>query len=178
MSGKHRLFFALEPRAQIRQEMHAIQQRLNVTGRAIPVTQFHVTLAFLGMQESVLIPKLCEMAAQISFVPCSLVLDRLDTFRRSDVLWLGAEVIPAVLNDFRCALITGLADAGIRFDRKAWKPHVSLYRRLRKPLPIMDTVPVIWPLDGFSLIESVSVKNGVEYRRQAHWNSQSSVNYS
>ncbi len=175
MSKKHRLFFALEPSPRVRTEIHAVQERLNGSGRAILPQQFHITLAFLGMQESVLIPKLCAIAAQVPLAPCTLVLDRPGNFRRSKVLWLGASTIPDALSDFRRALVQGIETAGIEFDQKAWKIHLTLYRGLRKPPHIMETVPVTWPLNGFSLIESVSVKNGVEYHRQARWNTRLSV---
>jgi 2'-5' RNA ligase len=91
------------------------------------------------------------------------------SFRRTGVLWLGAKIIPAPLRDFQQSLIEGIESAGIDRDRKEWKLHLTLYRRLRKPPSIMETVPLAWFLDGFSLIESVSVKSGVEYHRQGHW---------
>ena len=104
-----------------------------------------------------------------------MVLDQLGSFRRTGVLWLGASTIPAALQDFHQSLIEAIESSGIDRDRKQWKLHLTLYRRLRKPPPIMEIVPVTWPLDGFSLIESVSVKSGVEYHRQGHWKSGSSV---
>ena len=165
----HRLFFALEPSQGVRTEITTIQQALHGNGRAIHPQQFHITLTFLGSQESRLIPQLCHIAAQIPFAPCTLVLDRLGTFRRSEVLWIGASKIPGALSDFRNALVKGMEDADIHFDQKDWEVHLTLYRRLRKPPRTMAFVPVSWPLSGFSLIESVNVKNGVEYQRRAYW---------
>jgi len=175
MSRRHRLFFALEPDDRVRQEVHAIQRSFNGDGRAVKPAQFHVTLAFLGMQPSPLIPDLCTIASTLRFEPCSVVLDRLGSFRRTGVLWLGASTITVVLQNFHQSLIEAIESSGIDRDRKPWKLHLTLYRRLRKPPPIMEIVPVTWPLDGFSLIESVSVKSGVEYHRQGHWKSGSSV---
>jgi len=40
---------------------------------------------------------------------------------------------------------------------------------MRKPAPIMDPEAIGWSLDGFDLIESVSVKSGVEYHSIGHW---------
>ena len=176
MNRKHRLFFALEPGDRVRKEVHAIQEKLPGCGRAVHPAQFHITLAFLGMQPSPVIPVLCGLASTLSFEPCTLVLDQVGRFRRAGVLWLGASVVPAALQDFLQALIEVVENAGIDRDQKAWQPHITLYRRLRNSPPIMDTVPVTWPLDGFSLIESVSLNNGVEYQRQGHWKSGSSVN--
>jgi len=175
MSGRHRLFFALEPPDGVRHQVHMLQQRIGAEGRAVKPEQFHVTLAFLGMQPANVIPTLCTIASTLTFEPCTVVLDRLGSFRRTGVLWLGASTIPPALRDFQQALIEGIESAGIDRDRKEWKLHLTLYRRLRMPPPIMEIVPLPWPLDGFSLIESVSVKSGVEYHRQGHWKCGSSV---
>ena len=66
-----------------------------------------------------------------------------------------------------------LLEAGIGHDRKDWKFHVTLYRKMRKPSSIMDPVAIEWPLNGFDLIESVSVGNGVEYHSIGHWKARS-----
>ena len=175
MSRRHRLFFALELPDRVRHQVHVLQQRIDGEGRAVKPEQFHVTLAFLGMQPGAVIPDLCTIASTLSFEPCTVVLDRLGSFRRTGVLWLGASTIPPALQRFQQALIEGIESGGIDRDRKEWKLHLTLYRRLRKPPPIMEIVPLAWPLDGFSLIESVSVKSGVEYHRQGHWKCGSSV---
>jgi len=174
MTTKHRLFFALEPDDKVRQEIQAMQKQLDCNGRKVPIEQFHVTLAFLGMQPAEIIPEVSAIASRVPFSDCSLVLDRLGVFRRAGVLWLGATIIPATLQNFQQALLDELEKAGIGYDRKAWKPHLTLYRRLRNRPVIMATNPVIWQLNQFSLIESINVKSGVEYCRQGCWKSGSS----
>ena len=169
MNRRRRLFFALEPPESVRDRVHAIQCSFDGDGRAVKAEQFHVTLAFLGMQPSELIPELCGIASTLSFEPCTVTLDRLGSFRRAGVLWLGASAIPKVLQDFQQSLIEAIECGGIDRDRKEWKFHITLYRRLRNLPRIMETVAVAWPLDGFSLIEAVSVNNGVEYHRRGHW---------
>ncbi len=176
MTKKHRLFFALEPDEKVRREIHASQKKLAYNARMIQSEQIHVTLAFLGQQAPEIVPELCSLASRLHFEPCTLVLDRLGTFRRVKVLWLGASEVPASLQGFRQTLTDELEKAGIGFDRKAWKPHLTLYRGLRNKPGIMEVDPVIWRLNQFSLIESINVKGGVEYCRQGHWKSGSSVN--
>ena len=175
MTKKHRLFFALEPDEKVRQEIHAVQEQLACNGRKVPEKQFHITLAFLGMQPAEIIPEVSAVASRVPFSPCSLVLDRFGIFRRAGVLWLGTTVIPAALQNFQLALLDELEKADIGYDRKTWKPHITLYRRLRNRPVIMETVPVTWQLNQFSLVESINVKSGVEYCRQGCWKSGSSV---
>ena len=169
MIKKHRLFFALEPDDKVRWEIQTVQGKLACSARMIPSEQIHVTLAFLGQQAPEVIPELCAIASRLHFEPCTLVLDQLGTFRRVSVLWLGASELPASLQDFRQTLVDELEKAGIGFDRKAWKPHLTLYRRLRNRPGIMEIGPVSWRLNQFSLLESINVKGGVEYGRQGRW---------
>jgi len=170
MSGRHRLFFALVPGRAVMNEIERVQQSLAALGRAARPEQFHATLAFLGMQEARHIPLIRQVASHQSFPPCSVMLDRLGRFGRAGVLWLGASDVPEELRDFQRSLVQGLQDAGIGHDPKPWKFHVTLYRKMRKPSPIMPPVAVEWRLNGFDLVESVSVGNGVRYDSIGHWN--------
>jgi 2'-5' RNA ligase len=175
MTKKHRLFFALEPDEMVRQEIHAVQKKLACDGRKVPTEQFHITLAFLGMQPADIIREVSAIASRVQFSPCSLVLDRYGIFRRAGVLWIGATIIPDALQNFHQALLDELEMADIGYDRKVWEPHLTLYRRLRSNPVIMATVPVTWQLNQFSLIESINVKSGIEYCRQGCWKSGSSA---
>jgi 2'-5' RNA ligase len=167
--GTHRLFFALNPGERVRREVHAVQQASGVEGRAVAPANFHVTLAFLGMQEADTIPRVCEVASTLTFEACDVVLDRLGCFKRAGVLWLGASRIPQRLQRFQHDLVSALLDAGIGYDRKPWKMHLTLYRKMRKPPPNMDSIEVRWRLENFSLVESVSVNRGVEYHDIGCW---------
>ena len=169
MSKPHRLFFALVPDDTVRKRVERLQCSLEANGRPARPHQFHVTLAFLGMQAPELIPEILGVASGLKFEPCSVVMDRLGRFKRAGVIWLGASEPPPALARFQDRLVGALLDAGIGHDRKPWKFHLTLYRKMRTGPPIMDPVAIEWPLNGFSLIESVGVKNGVEYHEIGHW---------
>jgi 2'-5' RNA ligase len=177
MTKKHRLFFALEPDEKVRREIHAVQTILACNGRKVPEKQFHITLAFLGMQPAEMIAEVSAIASRVPFNPCSLALDRFGIFRRAGVLWIGATIVPTALQNFHQALLDELEKADIGYDRKTWEPHLTLYRRLRNRPVIMETVPVTWQLNQFSLVESINVKSGIEYCRQGCWKSGSSAIY-
>lgn len=129
-----------------------------------------MTLAFLGMQESELVPRVREVASGLAFPRCELRLDRIGRFRRAGVLWLGGSEPPEALVAFQQTLVDALLAAGIGHDRKPWKPHLTLYRKMRNAPSTMGPVEVRWRLQGFSLVESVSVNRGVEYHDIASWN--------
>ena len=168
-ADRKRLFFALNPDERVRREVATVQRTCGVEGRPVPPANFHVTLAFLGMQDAAVIPRVCEVASGLAFEPCEVTLDRLGRFRRAGVLWLGASEVPDSLAAFQHSLVGGLLDAGIGYDRKPWKMHLTLYRKLRNTSPILDPVAVRWRLNGFSLVESVSVNRGVVYHDIASW---------
>ncbi len=115
----HRLFFALNPGERVRREVHAVQQASGVAGRAVAPANFHVTLAFLGMQEADVIPRACEVASSLTFEACDVVLDRLGRFKHAGVLWLGASRIPERLQRFQHDLVSALLDAGYRLRPQA-----------------------------------------------------------
>ena len=167
---RKRLFFALNPDAAVREHVAAIQGACNVDARPVPPANFHVTLAFLGMQEASVIPRVREVASGLVVPGCELRLDQVGRFRRAGVLWLSASEPPAVLGAFQQALVDALLAANIGYDRKPWKPHLTLYRKMRNPAPTMGPVEVRWRLHGFSLVESVSINRGVEYHDIASWN--------
>ena len=166
---KHRLFFAVVPDDTVRRQVLEVQRHLAGNGRAVSPPNLHVTLAFLGMQDAAVIPRVCAIASALRFPPCRVVLDHLGQFGRGRVLWLGAAALPLPLQEFQQSLVQALTADGIGHDPKPWRFHLTLYRRLRNAPPTLDPVAIEWALKGFELIESVGSKNGVEYHSIAQW---------
>ena len=151
MSGRHKLFFALVPDSPVRKGIGEAQASSGVSGRAVKPEQFHATLAFLGMQQADVIPRIKNIASKLEFQQCNIRMDRLGCFRRAGVLWMGANVIPDELVSFQYSLVGALLEAGIGYDRKAWKFHITLYRKMRMSTPIMDPVAIEWPLTELNM---------------------------
>lgn len=167
--ARHRLFFALVPPPAVRREVARLQQRLDGDGRAVKPENLHVTLAFLGMQEKAVIPRIMAVAAGLEVPRCRIVLDQVGQFGRGRVFWLGSSIVPVALLRFQQDLVQALTAAGIGHDPKPWKLHLTLYRRLRKAPPTVDPVAIEWTTESFGLIESVGARNGVEYHSLAQW---------
>jgi len=171
--ARQRLFFALQPDLQTRRRIERIQRwlkiRHGIEGRAVKENQFHVTLAFLGNQPINVLQTLLNLGAGLEMPACRVLLDRLGSFRRAGVIWLGAAALPAELCAFQARLVAALEEAGIPFDHKPWKFHVTLYRDLRTPWCRIEPDTVSWDLNGFSLVESISTDGGVEYRQLGRW---------
>jgi len=169
VTREHRLFFALVPDAGVRRRVAEFQRDLGELGRAVPPANFHVTLAFLGLQPAAVIPRACEVAAGLRMPVCTVRLDRIGAFGRAGVLWLGASEIPDPLRCFQQQLMDGLQAAAIGHDPKPWTLHLTLYRRLRIPPPTLAPESIEWRLAGFDLVESAAARRGVEYRSIGHW---------
>jgi RNA 2',3'-cyclic 3'-phosphodiesterase len=164
-----RLFFALVPDSATRRRILACRRTAGLTGRPVPAARLHVTLAFLGSQPRDRLGELRALAGQMDFPVTRVVLDRIGGFEPAGVAWLGAARLPRRLVAFRTRLVERLADAGFGFDRKPWIFHLTLYRDLRTPPGTMHCDPVIWNVNGFALMESVSGPQGLQYRALGHW---------
>jgi 2'-5' RNA ligase len=165
----HRLFFALVPDERVRAEVARIQSGLGAAGRAVPPPNFHVTLAFLGLQPTAVIPEICALAGRLQLEPCRVVMDEVGRFPRAGVMWLGASTLPDPLRRFQQDLLAALEAAEIGHDPKPWTFHLTLYRRLRKPFPTLPSVAIEWAISGFDLVESAAARKGVEYHSIGYW---------
>lgn len=164
-----RLFFALRPPDGVRRAAAALQRRLMASGpaRAVPEANFHVTLAFLGNVDSAGREAAERVAGPLPAL--TLRLDRLGVFPGAGVVWLGCSSVPGLLLRFQTELAAALEAAGFELDRRPWRPHLTLYRKMRTGPATIGFDAIEWPLDGWSLMQSRSGRRGVEYREIAHW---------
>lgn len=118
----------------------------------MPDHNLHLTLLFLGDQPADAVNAVLsrEPPAATAF---RMRLDRFGWFAGARVAWLGGprhgagEALVAALG--RCA-----GAAGLRFDRRPWVPHVTLFRRVARRPTSPDPTPLDWPVREYALIES------------------------
>jgi len=159
-----KLFFALWPTDDIRTVLEAASRSVLRTssGRAVPARHYHVTLAFLGDQPAEQVDRLTAMAS-VAPPAFELVLDRLGHWRRSQVLWIGPRECPAGLTVLVGQIRTKLEVLGISHDRRDFRPHLTLARKVRT-LPELEAPPAVhWPVSDFVLVESVAAPDGPAY---------------
>lgn len=159
-----RLFLAIPLSDELRTMLTDYQDRLRtagVTGNYSPAENLHLTLAFIGEYpdpEHVL-----DAVSDLSFKPFRLGIEKTGSF--SDTLWAGTvrnDTLEKLVRDLRRAL----SDAAIPFDRKKFRPHITLARRASLPGRIGD-LPVpkssSMRVDSFSLFRSDRGKRGMIY---------------
>jgi 2'-5' RNA ligase len=168
-TDSRRLFFALDPDEGVRRRIAAVQIRMDLPARRVGADKLHITLAFLGDVASDRIDALEAIGAQLRLPSCRLTLDTSGWFPRSGVVWLGSEAPPAELAAFQSALSTRLAAGGFRSEFRAWVPHVTLYRKMRKPCARMPIEAIEWDVRAFSLVQSTLGRTGPVYAELARW---------
>ena len=124
-----RLFIAILLDKELKDALRSVQnemRRRGVEGNYTRGDNLHLTLAFIGDYpdpEAVL-----DAMGDVRFEPFTLRLGGLGSF--GDTLWAGLEA-SAELDALVRRLHHALAEKELPFDRKAFRPHITL---IRKPL--------------------------------------------
>lgn len=167
-SDTRRLFFALWPDGAVRERIEAALAGYLSTGRLrgrrVPSRNLHLTLAFLGEVSAEHYRCLHDAAARIRARPFELVLSHIGHFKRAQILWLGAEATPKHLLELVEGLRTALEACGGRAERRAFKAHVTLMRKVPPPVRRHDVIPIPWRVSRFCLVEAELDKKGAHYR--------------
>lgn len=145
------------------------QLRQQCRGRPTRRETLHLTLAFVGDVARERIAQLAAIAAQLQVPAFSLSLDVIGSWARNRIAWAGCRTTPPVLTAFTAELADRLRAAGFQIERRAFKPHLTLLRKIAVPFAPRDIAPVHWQVDEFVLVESVLGTEGACYRTLARW---------
>lgn len=158
----HRLFFALWPGEDVR---HAIAARAGdfdaacaPGGRAVVPQRYHLTLQFLGsfagLPEAT-VEGAIDAGERVRAPEFALLLDRIGSFERNRVWWLGCDVAPG-LRHLHDQLAAALGAVDLRADVAPFVPHVTLGRGQKQRLQTRAVDPLAWPLRDFVLVDSAA----------------------
>jgi 2'-5' RNA ligase len=166
-----RLFFALWPDEEVRAQLARWSRELHVVcgGRPTRPENLHVTLAFLGSVENASVVEVERAADTVSPRACPLILDQPGYWKHNRIAWAGASVVPPELGGLVSELRGALMKSQIRFDAKSFVSHVTLLREAREPKAMPALTPIEWRLDGFALVQSVTLPRGSRYEIRKSW---------
>ena len=122
-----RLFLAIRPDKPFREALLDMQKSIReqgVRGNDTKPENLHLTLAFLGEYGDP--DRVLDVAAAVPFSPFTLRLEGLGAFDR--IFWAGLGESQELLS-YDARLRRALALHDIPFDRKAFKPHITLIRQ-------------------------------------------------
>ncbi len=166
-----RLFFALWPDDEVRAGLERWSRELHALcgGRTTRPENLHVTLAFLGSVEEARVAEVERAAGEVAPRAVSLVLDQPGYWKHNRIAWAGASTVPPGLDAFVAELRSALARSRVGFDAKGFVSHVTLLRDAREPkaMPALDPIP--WKVDGFALVQSVTLPRGSRYEIRRSW---------
>lgn len=151
-----RLFFALWPGEAARGALAALARETarDCGGRAVAGNRLHLTLAFLGEVPAGRVGAVRGAAAAVSAAAFDLVLDRAGSFARAGVAWAGVEPPPPALATLQADLAGRLAAAGFLLERRPFAAHLTLARRVARPVEGRAIAPVGWRVWDFALVET------------------------
>jgi 2'-5' RNA ligase len=166
-----RLFFALWPDEAVREQLARWSRELRAVcgGRATRAENLHVTLAFLGNVDDARIAEVERAAGEVRPCAVSLVLDQPGYWKHNRIAWAGASAVPAQIEALVADLRGALARAEVVFDGKGFVSHVTLLRDARQPKALPRLEPIEWRLDGFALVQSVTLPQGSRYEVRKSW---------
>jgi 2'-5' RNA ligase len=177
--GPHtlRLFFALWPSAAERRSLAASTADAvsQVDGLPVPGANLHVTLVFLGSVRGRGFGDLAVIGGQGDYPAVALRFDRFEYWAKPRVLVAMPVEIPAAGREIVDRLWERLAPLGFERESRAWRPHLTLARKVRRPPPEnLRMAPRIGVPDdpapwGLALVESTTHPEGARYKPLAEW---------
>lgn len=162
-----RVFFALWPDDAERAALAAWQPALHKLcgGRIMRADTLHTTLLFLG---DVVLHRLeaLQLAAQeAEGGSCELAFDVARYWGHNHIVFAAPLDVPPQPAQLVQTLEQHMARHRFRFDKRPYKPHVTLLRHAQwsdAPLPGMQRV--VWQARSFVLVQSASDEQGANYR--------------
>jgi len=136
--------------------------------RWMPAANFHLTLVFLGSVPRSRLPAVEEAAAscvQSSASPSvEVVLDGIEYWRRSQLLCVTASATPPAVTRLAASLSQALTARSFTPDLKeGLRAHVTIARKIRRPIQIPQIKPQAWLFRSFALVESKTKPEGSAY---------------
>ena len=162
-----RIFFALWPDDGVRTDIKRVFKTLphaDLPGRNLSKNNFHLTLHFLGnipQQKLDCVQRVAESVTSKSF---ELKLDHFGSFSKASVFWTGPSDLNKELSHLQHELGELLKACDFKPEKRPFNPHVTLKRKIKCAEEFIKHEPVIWIVNQFALVESISVESGVEYK--------------
>ena len=173
-----RLFIAIPTNPKLKESLLNIQEtfrREGIQGHYTPQENLHLTLAFIGEYGDP--DEVMDALEAIRFAPFTIRLNQVGCF--GDLWWAGIAESDALKN-LASRVRHALAEADIPYDRKRFKPHITLLRRAVIPRRSrLDNLPqpdVSMKVDHFSLMQSTRGKHGMIYTEVGRIDCEEDVN--
>lgn len=130
----------------------------------------HQTLAFIGDVPAGRVADLQALAATLTDCPpATLILDCLGYWRHNHIVWAAPAAPPPQLGLLAESLGQALGQAGFPVEKRPFRPHLTLLRKVRTLPQLPDLPPLAWPVSEFVLVASDLSPEGTRYRFLGRW---------
>ncbi|MGI5978991.1 MAG: RNA 2',3'-cyclic phosphodiesterase [Oscillospiraceae bacterium] len=157
-----RLFIAVQFSAEIHEKLLAAIDELraqSLSGNFTRPENLHMTLAFIGESNETAVIRRVLDALPAGAFPITVG----GSGHFGDLYWVGVEKNKTLQKLVR-ALRDGLREAGIAFDEKPFRPHITIGRQIVSDMPVALTFPETeMTVDRVSLMKSERVNGRLVY---------------
>ena len=172
-----RLFFALQPPPELGAPLLATAAPLLVAlqSPAVPVSNLHATLSFVGAVAPERLHDLRSAAARVRGAPIELCFDLFEFWDKPRVLIAGTSQASPAAEALSLALHESTIAAGFAPDQKPFRAHLTLARKISPT----EAGKISWPqkiapgfvvrCDRFALMESRRAEHGSVYSVIDSW---------
>jgi 2'-5' RNA ligase len=182
-----RSFLAFELPPEIKKTVRQVSEAFRKTRgdvRWVRAGNIHLTVIFLGNVREEDIEGIGSAAGEVcrAFAPFEVALQGVGLFpdqRRPRVIWLGLGGDLERLSAFRDDLQEALGPFGVKREKRAFRPHLTLGRfkaKKKMPPPLVeglreyrDLESPVWSLAELVLFKSTLKPGGAEYTKLASW---------
>jgi 2'-5' RNA ligase len=161
-----RLFFALWLNDRQRESLRDIVQPVlsGIEGDFVDRRNWHVTLVFVGDFAEQKLPGLYSSVSDIVVEPFRLRFDRASFWPRPKIACLETATVPDELQRLVLRIHEAVQPFGVPPENHSYRPHITIARRARSFPQQRLARTIELQCDAFDLVESVSVRGGVQYR--------------
>lgn len=171
-----RAFIGLDFDEGLKEELYEIQKVLKSNskrGNWVPLSNFHITLKFLGDISEEQIDGIDRIikTASINTSPISITLDKLGYFNirnnQYGVIWIGVKGEMMKLNTIYDIIEREMKSIGFPMEKRKFTPHITLGRRVMLDLPFRQLQErVDYKLGNEFLLDNLTLMKSEEIMRK------------
>jgi 2'-5' RNA ligase len=166
-----RVFFALWPGLDMRQELHAVAEEyaLPCAARVMRAEGLHLTLLYIGEIERTRLTALRQAASTVSAAAFWLEISQLKFWQHNKIGYATVEHAALPLARLVVALTHAVQAAGFPLVASEFHAHITMLRKVQHGFAPQTISPLCWWVDSFALIESVGTGEDLRYEILALW---------
>ena len=122
-----------------------------------------MTLHFVGTVDSSVVDCMRQQSRAVEAEGVEITIDSCGRFAGARVGWIGCSALPGPLDRLHQDLGRQLMRCDYMPERRAFRPHVTVARKLGSAPSPIEFETLRWKVDNFVLLESRAAEQGVKY---------------